>query len=877
MLAVPPAARGDLVAETVLPITTHAELRVLTVPGDGLIVIEPVPGWDVRAQDAAGAVPVVDGRIIARQGPVSVVWTRPVLLPPPGAQVVEGRVRLEPAADGDGVAISLDATVRGSGGALGPVRILIPATVAVAAITGDGVTGWRRDGDTVMVQVVMGRDRIQLAIRAFAPGPGAVLPRFAGTTRLRVAVAPWPGRVPALGGGERAPAEGDEQAAVLVRDGSAVELRLGEPATPAAPAELVAVVDGPDRLRVALALPGLPAWSAQRVAVPPGWTLIDGSLDQEPDGVWLRGGGRWLRFDAPAGTATVPVLVPGARGPRRVLVVGAGDRDPQTVPGWLADDAAALRTALAAAGVDLPAGRDRAVRGDGALPLVLAGRDGEATVADSHFAVVETDMVRWSTHLACEPGPAGLERVVVDLPEGLRLVRIGLPPGAHSATAADGTLVVDLPGRVRGAFALDLDAEAPIAAGTVRIRPPRLRGLRWTGGTVALAEADTGTSLLHRSGSGLEDGGAPRLPDGVAPEAVQHRLRAVRADWSLDLHREALDLGGGPDGVATQVDAVSWWLPDGELRSRVRWRVLNRSRSVLALRMPPGARLWEVRVGDRPVTPRQDGGRLWIPVPRMRAGEAAVRIDIESIDRAPGPGLALPVIEDLRIMQVLWRIAGRDGLAWQDGPFTAIDPVQAEADRAERASADLERLRAQRALGPAARARLDRELARLDLELADAQAAIGGRSVAGDDWSSLISSKRQAVKKLQRDNDEGQNGYLIQSRGLNYDQNGNRGWAKGGTGPRTASADQAPPPPEPMAMGLGDGDPAPGLARRGDGPLTGADLLADLPSDGLVLRGTGASLEVVVTQPRTDPRRWPWILVLAAIALAGAAWRWRRD
>jgi hypothetical protein len=300
--------------------------------------------------------------------------------------------------------------------------------------------------------------------------------------------------------------------------------------------------------------------------------------------------------------------------------------------------------------------------------------------------------------------------------------------------------------------------------------------------------------------------------------------------------------------------------------------VLNRSRSVLALRLPPGATVWEVRVGDRPVTPRQDGGRLWIPVPRMRAGEAAVRIEIESIDRAPGPRLALPVVEDLRIMQVLWRIAGRPGIAWQDGPFTVIDGAQAEADRAERASADLERLRAQRSLGPAARLRLDRELARLDLELADAQASLVRRPTAGgSDWSSLISDKRQAVKKLQSDNDADQTGYLRWNRSLNYDQNGNRGWNTAGI-----PAQPSLPPADSAPVGLGDGDPAPGLARRGEGHLTGADLLAGMPEDGLVLRGTGAALEVTVAVPDDGPRRWPWAVLVASIALGALGWRWRR-
>jgi hypothetical protein len=217
-----------------------------------------------------------------------------------------------------------------------------------------------------------------------------------------------------------------------------------------------------------------------------------------------------------------------------------------------------------------------------------------------------------------------------------------------------------------------------------------------------------------------------QLPQGVDGALVSQRWQATAADWRLNLQRAELTPSAGDDGLVTLIDAVASIAPDGELRGRAVWHVINRTRSQLDLRLPPGAVLWELRRDGVVITPRDlgDARRVAVSVRPLRSGEAASRIAITWRQPGTGPHInaPLPLLEGLTVTQVVWRISGPDGrvLRLDGGHLRSTAMVAGEVLRANRVADELRRLRQQGDhLKDAALLRYNGQLAQLESELND--------------------------------------------------------------------------------------------------------------------------------------------------------------
>jgi hypothetical protein len=542
-------------------------------------------------------------------------------------------------------------------------------------------------------------------------------------------------------------------------------------------------------------------------------------------------------------------------------------------------------------------------------------------VSASHYLVLGQEQLRWWAHFSYKVEQGELSEVRLTLPAAASLVAV-TAPDLGSWTLSHRELIVRLAAPARLSVTIDLELTLAAGAALTLDAIGTAAGATLVAQQVALVEEDE-LGLVRRAGLGLEEDleGAPRLalPVGIDARLVPHRWHALRPDWQLTIAREALAASAGVDGIATLVDALTVIAPEGDLRGRASWHVLNRTRTQLALELPAGVELWEARVNgelvrprlpDRPAGPAGGGdgaSQLWLPVRPQRPGETALRIVLtwrERLDLSGRFTPRMPLLTELRTMQVLWRLVPPAGqrLVRQDGDLRDTSLDEAAAGRAHAVIAELQRLHSLGDLNDVAMHRLSDQLGALDLELDDylvglsagdqradlaraagrpAAGAAANQAVIGE----VVSNRAQLQQELQRID------RLAQSRedrrkGLGFGNAAQRWLGPGLVAPPAgASAEPAALPrllparlpwPEPLAVGaggtLGPGEPPPGFRAAGAGSLLGVDLVGDPGTGGLQLQGSGFAVELSLRA--TGARWWPYLLLGGAGAMLSAGlWR----
>jgi hypothetical protein len=686
--------------------------------------------------------------------------------------------------------------------------IALPAGLAVTGAEGAGLTTWQQQ-DATLVLTWLGSAAAPLAVHltgaigiAAGAGSAAVVPDLPGAVRQagRLGLHHGDGlRFTLPDGLQRVdPAAGEDLAAAW--DGlpgrSVVVAWSPDPSAPAIE-EHGALIVGRDRVRVnvRIIMSGSGTLAALHLRLPGPWRLTAADHGADDAAAFSGSGDQRVIVLRPlqpfhAGTMVdlaleaersdlgrsfaVPDLQPqagGGEGPptllRQVWAVGdAGDLRLKLVS-VVADGALAGQVdALAAeTGAVLRPGetwRLACVRGGEAPRFELATETLQAVVTASHYLVVGAERVRWSAHLDWAVAQGALAELRCTLPAQVRLLRV------HAADLGawhlDGqTLIATLTAPTRTHAGLDLEMEAPLGdalqlAAIATAQPLVAQQV------AAVAEDDIG--LLHFAADGLESGAGSSaliLPQGVDASLVSDRWHALRPDWRLGVTREALAATGGVDGVATLVEVTGAVSPEGELRARAVWHLLNRSRQQLPLKLPPGVALWELRLDGAAVQPSADPADptvVWVPARTLRPGEAALRIEVtwrEALGAAMKGGEfspGFPAFQDVSVNQVLWRLAAPAPwhLEWRGGALKPVTAVAALDARAHRVIDELTRLREQDGLKEAGLRRLGDQLAALDLELADYQA---GLELAGaGPQAQALGSARPPAATVQSNRDQ---------------------------------------------------------------------------------------------------------------------------
>ncbi len=500
----------------------------------------------------------------------------------------------------------------------------------------------------------------------------------------------------------------------------------------------------------------------------------------------------------------------------------------------------------------------------------------------SHYVVLEAGRLQVSVHCLIHTESGALNQVIAQLPAGARLIRAQFPNYGSLVVDENGRLIATFATPVHGDIALNLDLEFPLTdTGEVTMHNIRLEGIVLGTQQVVLVE-DDGYGIIRRQFTGLEplDTLVLPLPTGVDATQVRWRWLAQSASWNLTLRREALALTGGLDGIATLVDIQSAVAPDGELRSRGTWHVLNRSRQHLRLDLPPGLDLWETRVDGRTVSCRRDGDQvIWIPVRPLRAGEAARRIILtwrqDSDGKMPRLIPRSPNFPELRIVQTVWRVIPPPGWSLDrvSGSLREATIGEAEQDRTDRVVEELNRLRGQTDLKDRALIRCNGNLKALELELHDY--ASQAEAQGSREQSVSINS---AIGALQKDYASNDMVFGNRSSGRKKLAIGSstRSWVPSQS-ELSSTLILIPAMPWEAALTLagdgrlGDGEAPAGPRGQLDRALLGIDLLGDT-AGGLVLRGSGIG-DVILSLSPPRARSWPWLAMISAV-LVGCVALW---
>lgn len=288
----------------------------------------------------------------------------------------------------------------------------------------------------------------------------------------------------------------------------------------------------------------------------------------------------------------------------------------------------------------------------------------------------------------------------LDVRQGLaREVTLQVPSGV-TVTAVTGAGIDDwrMDGRglrvtflepVASSTRLDIRAEAPAMGDTVGIPLLRLPSAEREVGTVAV-DVGQEAEVVGARVAGL-DAVDPRTSPGARP-AASPSARTFRfqpapgsLDRRLDLTIARYAAEAVPVATIDEARYRAFVAASGRLLVEARYLVRNNQRSALAVRLPDGARLWQVRLGERAVRPgRADDGQLVVPLETARAGDAPATSVVTVVylrhDAAwstgaraavPLPAVDLPVARSALLLQH----PPRTRIAVDDGPFRLSDDL----------------------------------------------------------------------------------------------------------------------------------------------------------------------------------------------------------
>ncbi len=825
------------------------------------------------------------------------------------------------------------------GQVLDRLDIELPTGLVPTAVTGAGVGAWTVEGSRLTVRWREASTAPALSITGILPLPAgattaAVVPRlpdaaFSGRlglvvpTRLQSA---WRFQRPEAADLTRVEPLADEALAVGWNRGSGPLVTWERPDTAlrlSVRGGLLVRAQG-QRATVLLDLAGRGTLDALRLRLPTAWRVTAASdaagaplsaLRAPGEVLVLRGATplgagtiiAHLEAERPADLTTVtpPALVPvdaSVVRERATWLAGDGGSDRLGLPaGVLPVDGAALAAALARSGLE-PAAGERwrwawEEQRDQAVVLRVGTAVVQRDVDASHYLVLHHDRLRWSAHLTWRTIQGSSDTMRLRLPAGATLVQLtGADLASWSVSA--GVLTARLAASTARTQPLDLALEVALSAtgsrleGTIGALVPLDDQ---TGRQQVVLVEDDDLGRTGRTVSGLQDDAtmAMPLPAGVDAAAVTTRYRAVRPDWSLSAWREPLTAGAGADRIATLVDLDSRLGGDGELRTRGTWHLVERHRRQLALRLPPGCELWEVRVAGTAVHPRSDAtdaALRWIPITPLRPGEAALRIELvwrEQLDASQPFSPSAPAFDELAVLRCLWRLSPPSGatLLRVSGSLEVTTGTAADDARARRVMQELAALRAQGGLAANALVRQNQQLALLDIELADyLKAPPPAQGPAAGDYANMQLEAVTSYGELQSQmlNNDKELGLRYKRRSaLNLDQR-QQDWSpavplSAPTTSRTQQDRQVPTAPAvswAQAMVLAPTACLPaGLAPAGqrgvDGiGLLGVDLLGPESPGGLRLAGTGGDLRVTLRLQQPGAPLWPWGLLAAGAILS---------
>lgn len=298
----------------------------------------------------------------------------------------------------------------------------------------------------------------------------------------------------------------------------------------------------------------------------------------------------------------------------------------------------------------LPLGSDTAVRlafrtRRASEPLLLelsrsASRTAATIVA---FARVGDDFVEVVSYVNYRVRGAGRDTYRLRLPRSAELVLLEVSNQRSRELTNDpsGTeITIRLQSPAEGEIPMTLRYRVPRPPGA----PPLVEPVNLLDGPAQLADVDHYIAVVQTQRSftlaaksdglhTIEVEALPYLPGEISPNSLGPAYRATRADWTLSLEEQEIEVADGPAAVIKLAELATIVGHDGTRRTEVIYTLLNRRLQFLTIELPKTANLWGVTVNGRPVAvgrPKGSGsaGVLHIPVERLIGSTLPLEVSI---------------------------------------------------------------------------------------------------------------------------------------------------------------------------------------------------------------------------------------------------------
>ncbi|MGE0193067.1 MAG: hypothetical protein AB7T63_13620 [Planctomycetota bacterium] len=230
------------------------------------------------------------------------------------------------------------------------------------------------------------------------------------------------------------------------------------------------------------------------------------------------------------------------------------------------------------------------------------------------------------------------------------------------------------------------------------VRPEGTAAVRWFSmvRTWTDGQVTAGVVAGHADEAAWAD--LPFVPASMPREAVLEAW-VGRAPYALSVATTRHRLGAQAEAVVLAAHADVVVGRDGEARARVTYRVFNRSRQFLTVRLPEGARLFGASSAGVPVKPLTGpAGSLLLPVPKVPLGGRGYPVTVLYGVRVGGTlrdggrgTVSLPVIDGVEIERTAVRLRLPEEL--EASLDTRMDVVEDAEISATLASADAEEAR----------------------------------------------------------------------------------------------------------------------------------------------------------------------------------------
>jgi hypothetical protein len=226
------------------------------------------------------------------------------------------------------------------------------------------------------------------------------------------------------------------------------------------------------------------------------------------------------------------------------------------------------------------------------------------------------------------------------------------------------------------------------------VRPEGVRSVRWFGLVRKFLDGEVDVRVSGGSPDKADWADLPFVPTGVDLRAV-YRLYSARAPYTIEVTAKRFSIQSQADAVVLSASAQVVVGLDGEARVRATYRLFNRSRQFLRLKLPEGAVLYGAVAANRPVKPLAGlEGTVLLPVPKVPLGGTGYEVSITYRARVGGgfsdggkATLLLPEVRGVEVDRTAITLHVPDGFDWSFD--TKMTPAQERDVIGERLEASL--------------------------------------------------------------------------------------------------------------------------------------------------------------------------------------------